>query len=111
MSTDGKIQIIHFDPHHFSGLLGEVEGIWENVDVGRPLQLVSAVGGDVELDVISLQQGHFGLGVLLPEWKLLVGETNTGTDSAWQRVVLWQQESQISDSWPIYTWSHFIMSS
>lgn len=93
MSTDGKLQIIHFDPHHFAGLLGEVEGIWEDVDVGRPLQLVPAVGGDVELDVISLQQCHFGLGVLLPEWKLLVGETNAGTDPAWQRVVLWQQES------------------
>lgn len=60
--------------------------------------------------MISLQQGHFGLGVLLSEWKLLVGETNAGTDPARQRVVLWQQESQISDSWPIYTWSHFTVS-
>lgn len=47
--------------YHFTGLLGEVEGVWENVNVGSPLKLVSAVGGDVELYVVSLQKGHLGL--------------------------------------------------
>lgn len=69
--------------HHFAGLLGEVEGVWEDVDVGSPLQLVSAVGGNVELYVISLQQGHLGLCVLLAKWQLLVSEANAGTDTAW----------------------------
>lgn len=70
-------------PHHLSGLLGEAEGVREDVDVGGPLQLVSAVGGDVELHVVSLQQGHFGLGVLLTEQQLLVGKADPGTDAAW----------------------------
>lgn len=78
--------------HHFPGLLGEVEGVWQDVDVGRPLQLIPAVGGDVELDVIALQQGHLGLGVLLPKRKLLVGKTDPGSDAARQRVVLWHRE-------------------
>lgn len=45
-------------PHHFTGLLREGEGVWEDVYVRGSLQLVSAVRGDVELDVISLQQCH-----------------------------------------------------
>lgn len=85
-----------FGPHHFPGLLGEVEGVGQDVDVGGPLQLVPAVGGDVELDVIPLQQGHLGLGVLLPKRKLLVGEANAGADPAGQRVVLRHEEPQTS---------------
>lgn len=74
--------------HHFTGLLGEVEGVGEDVDVGGPLQLVPAVGGDVELNVVALQKGHFGLCVLLAERQLLVVETDAGTDPAWKGVVL-----------------------
>lgn len=80
--------------HHFPGLLGEVEGVGQDVDVGRPLQLVPAVGGDVELDVVALQQGHLGLGVLLPKWKLLVVEADPGGDSSRQRVVLRREKHQ-----------------
>lgn len=80
--------------YHFTGLLGEVEGVWEDVDVSCSLQLVSAVGGDVELYVISLQQSHLGLCVLLAKWQLLVVKTNPGTDATWQRVVLWEQVSE-----------------
>lgn len=43
-----------YNSHHFTGLLGEAEGVWEDVDVGGSLQLISTVGGDVELYVISL---------------------------------------------------------
>lgn len=90
-----KTPVDFIGPHHFPGLLGEVEGVGQDVDVGGPLQFVSAVGGDVELDVIPLQQGHLGLGVLLPKRKLFVGEANAGGDSAGQRVVLRHQKQDI----------------
>lgn len=70
-------------PHHFTGLLGEVEGVWEDVNVGSPLQLVSAVSGDVELYVVSLQKSHLGLCVLLAKRQFLISETNPGTDTTW----------------------------
>lgn len=74
--------------HHFTGLLSEAEGIGLDVDVGSPLQLISTVRGDVELNVVSLQKRHLGLCVLLTERQFLVGETNAGTDAARQRVIL-----------------------
>lgn len=77
--------------NHFTSLLSEVEGVWENFDVGGPLQFVSAIGGDVELDVVSLQQRHFRLGVLLSERQFLICETNPCTDPTGQRVVLQKQ--------------------
>ena len=69
--------------HHLTGLLGEVEGVVQDVDVGGPLQLVTTVGGDVELHVVSLQQGHLRLGVLLPKQKLFVLKTDPGRYAAW----------------------------
>lgn len=79
-------------PHHFTCLLGEVEGVWKDVYVGRPLQLVSTVGGDVELYVVPFQKGHLGFGVLFPKWQFLVTETDPGTDATWKRVILWVQK-------------------
>lgn len=47
--------------------------------------------------MIPLQQGHLGLGVLLPKRKLLVGEADVGANAAGQRVVLQRREPQTSD--------------
>lgn len=44
-----------------------MEGVREDVDICRSLQFVPTVGGYIELDMVTLQQRHFGLGVLLPE--------------------------------------------
>lgn len=98
---EAQLQLAYFGTHHFPGLLGEVEGVGQDVDVGRPLQLVPAVGGDVELDVIALQQGHLGLGVFLPKRKLLVVEADPGGDSSRQRVVLQRQNVGTSSGWPV----------
>lgn len=53
--------------YHFTGLLGEMEGVREDVDICCSLQFVPTVSGYIELDMVALQQGHFGLGVLLPK--------------------------------------------
>ena len=63
--------------------------------IGGSLQLVSAVGGDVELYVVPLQKGHLGLCVLFPKWQFLVTETDPGTDTTWKRVILWGQKEKI----------------
>lgn len=74
--------------HHFTSLLGEVEGVWEDVDVRGPFQLISAVGGDVELYVIALQQRHLGLCVFLAKWEFLLSEPNPSSDTTRKRVIL-----------------------
>lgn len=80
--------------HHFTGLLGEAKGVWEDVDVRGPFKLISAVGGDVELYVISLQQRHLGLCVLLTKWEFFLGEPNPSSDATRERVVLLRQENK-----------------
>lgn len=60
-----------------------MEGIGQDVDVGGPLQLVPSVRGNVELHMVTFQQGHLGLGVLLTKQELLVRVTDPGTDAAW----------------------------
>lgn len=74
--------------NHFTGLLGEVEGVREDLDVGGPLQFISAISGDVEVDVVSLQQRHFRLCVLLSKRQFLICETNPSADPTRQRVIL-----------------------
>lgn len=74
--------------NHFTGLLGEVEGIWEDFNVGGPLKFISAVGGYVELNVVALQKCHLRLCVLFSKRQFLICETNPCTDSTRQRVIL-----------------------
>lgn len=51
--------------HHFAGLLCEMEGVREDINICRSLQFVATVSGYIELDMVALKQRHFGLGVLL----------------------------------------------
>lgn len=74
--------------NHFTGLLGEVEGVWEDINVGGPLKFISAIGGDVELNVVSLQKRHLRLCVLFSKRQFLICETNPCTDSTRQSIIL-----------------------
>lgn len=46
------------------------------------------------MNVVSLQKGHLGLCVLLTKRQFLVSKTNPGTDTTWQRVILWKEEDK-----------------
>lgn len=81
--------------YHFTILLGELESVWQDFDVGSPLKLVSAISRDVELYVVSFQKSHLGLCVLLAKWQFLVIETHPYTDTTRQRVILWKQSLHI----------------
>lgn len=94
MKRTTYLDSFHWIFHHFTSLLGEVEGVWEDVDVGGPFKLISAVGGDVELYVISFQQRHLGLCVLLTKWEFLLSETNPSSDATRKRVILLGQENK-----------------
>lgn len=59
-----------------------MKGVGEYVDVRSSLKLVSAVSGNVKLDMVSFQKGHFGLGVFLTKKKFLLAEINPCTNSS-----------------------------
>lgn len=86
--NENNIDSFYWIFHHFASLLGEIEGVREDINVCGPFKLIPAVGGDVELDVISLQQRHLGLGVLLTKWEFFLGETNPSSDATRKRVIL-----------------------
>lgn len=58
------------DTCHFSGFISKLESVGENLDVGGAFQLVAPVRGNVEPNVVALQQGHLGFGVLVSKRKL-----------------------------------------
>lgn len=93
--NENNIDSFYWIFHHFASLLGEIEGVREDINVCGPFKLIPAVGGDVELDVISLQQRHLGLGVLLTKWEFFLGETNPSSDTTRKRVILLGQENKL----------------
>lgn len=59
-----------------------MEGVRQYVNVRSSFKLVAAVRGNVELDMVSFQKRHFGLGVFFPKQKLLLSEVNPCTNSS-----------------------------
>lgn len=45
--------------------------------------------------MISLQQRHLGLGVLLTKWEFFLGETDPSSDATRKRVILLGQENKL----------------
>lgn len=58
------------DTCHFSSFISKLESVGENLYVGGSFQFVAPVRGNVEPNVVTLQQGHLGFCILVSKGKL-----------------------------------------